>query len=223
MILFPSAGDLDDGVWARGCARLMARQIDRAAGRDTALVALVIGVTPSSVGYALPSAPVLLNEARVVARANGAPLFARVHIHSPSGEYENILMDVIDVAKLETRFSRVYPWNPHHDLPPLRSATSDLARAAGIAVDDGALFDDAPFAQTSSAPALEALLGYLDNLSLGVAAQGRPLGPLYRAPAELLEAALTADPAFGTARSLKAAGLSARFDRVLVTERQLKE
>jgi len=30
VLLFPSAGKSEDGVWARGCARLMARQIDRA-------------------------------------------------------------------------------------------------------------------------------------------------------------------------------------------------
>src|SRR5262249_39672598 len=156
--------------WARGCARLIARQIDRAAGRDTAVVALLVGVKPTVIGYVLPSAPILLDEARLVARQNGARMFARVHIHSPSSEYENILMDVFDTEKLETRFSRVYPWNPHHDLPPLRAATSDLAHAAGIAVDDDALLDDAPFVQTSSPAALESFLGYLDNLTLGAAA-----------------------------------------------------
>ena len=223
VLLFPSAGNKDDGVWARGCARLMARQIDRAAGRDTAVVALVVGVKQTGVGWVLPSAPVQLDEARQVARKYGAPLLARVHLHSPSSDYENILMDVFDADKLETRFSRVYPWNPHHDLPPLRSATIDLAHAAGIAVDDQALLDDAPFLQTSNAAALEALLGYLDNLWLGVAAQGRPLGPSYRPPHELLDAALTADPGFGTARALKEAGLAARFDRVRVVERMLRE
>jgi len=223
VLLFPSAGKDADGVWARGCARLMARQIDRAAGRDTAVVALVVGVTPSKIGYVLPSAPILLDEARAMARKSGAAMLARVHIHPPSSEYENILMDVYDVAKLETRFSHVYPWNPHHDLPPLLAATADLANTVGIAVNVRALADDAPFIQTSSAAALESLLGYLDNLSLGVAAQGRPLGPAYRPPGELLDAALTADPGFGTARALKEAGLTARFDRVMVTEKMLRE
>src|SRR5205807_8432136 len=137
-----------DGVWARGCARLMARQIDRATGRDAALVALIIGATPSRVGFVTPSSPLPLDQAFTAARGHGATLFARVHIHSTE-EFHNILLDVLDAAKLETKFSRDYPRNRHGDLPPLRAATIDLSHAPGLAVSSDALLDGAPFVETS--------------------------------------------------------------------------
>ena len=34
VVLLPSASDAADGTWARGCARLMAHQIDQAAEFD---------------------------------------------------------------------------------------------------------------------------------------------------------------------------------------------
>jgi len=223
VVLLPSAGEPADGLWARGCARLMARQIDRATGRDSALVALVLGAASRRVGYALPSAPVALDQGVAAAKRYGATLFARVHIHSPSEDIKNILMDVFDVAKLDTQFSRVYPWNPHTDMPPLRVATIDLAGASGLGVRAEALLEGAPFVETHNAAALEAFLRYLDNLTLAAAARGRPVGASFRDPSELLDAALAADPGLSTARMIKAQGVGAHFDRVLVSEVPLKD
>jgi hypothetical protein len=222
LILVPSAGDAADGVWARGIARVMARQLDRVAGRDLAMPALVLGAGTARVGWALPSAPLALDQAAVAARRYGATRFVRVHIHAPRPEVKNILMDVFEVDGLKTVFSRVYPWNPHTDLPPLRSATADLAAISGVSAGD-ALYDDAPFAATQNPIALESFLGYLDNLTLAASARGRPVGAGFRAPGELLTQALSADPGFSVAARLRAEGLTARFDRVLVSEVAIKD
>jgi hypothetical protein len=222
-ILLPSAADPSDGTWARGCARLMARQIDQAAGRDVALTALVVAATPRRVGWALPSAPIAIDHALAAAKRYGARRFVRVHIYGPDPTVRNILMDVVDVDGLKTIHSRAYPWNPHKDMPPLRSATIDLSGALGLSTDPTRVLEGAPFVETQNAQALEAFLGGLDNLTLAAMARGRPLGPGYRLPKELFDEAATADPAFQTARQLSAAGASARFDRVLVSEIALKE
>jgi hypothetical protein len=201
----------------------MARQIDRAAGRDLAMVALVIGAAPTRTGYALPSAPVAVDQGKAAARRYHARLFARVHIHRQSDAVRNLMMDVITVDGLKTVFSRAYPYDPRADLPPLRSATIDLVTAAELKLPSGDLLADAPFVETRTPAALEAFLGYLDNTTLAVAARGRPVGASFRPPAELLDEALSADPGFETARVLKRQGALARFDRVLVAEIPLQE
>jgi hypothetical protein len=223
VVLLASAADAADGTWARGCARLMAHQINQATGRDYAMTALVVAATPRRVGWILPSAPVTIDQGTAAAKKYGAKRFARVHIYGPDPSIRNILMDVIDLDGLKTIHSRAYPWNPHSDLPPLRSATVDLAGALGLTIDSIRLLQGAPFVETQNAQALEAFLGGLDNLTLAAIARGRPLGPGYRLPKELFDEAATADPGFQTARALSAAGAGARFDRVLVSEIALKE
>jgi hypothetical protein len=220
-ILLPSAADPADGTWARGCARLMARQIDQAAGKDVALTALVVANTQRRVGWALPSAPIAIDQATAAAKRYGAKRFVRVHIFGPDPTIRNILMDVVEVDGLKTIHSRAYPWNPHADLPPLKSATIDLGNVLGVTTGD--LLAGAPFVETQNHQALEAFLGGLDNLTLGAIARGRPLGAGYRLPKELFDEAVTADPGFQTARDLSKAGVAARFDRVLVSEIALKE
>ena len=220
-ILLPSAADPSDGTWARGCARLMARQLDQAAGRDVALTALVVAATPRRVGWALPSAPIAIDHAVAAAKRYGAKRFVRVHIYGPDPTVRNILMDVVDVEGLKTIHSRAYPWNPHTDLPPLKSATIDLAGVLGVTTGD--VLAGAPFIETQNHQALEAFLGGLDNLTLAAMARGRPLGPGYRVPQELFGEAVTADPGFQTARELAKAGSQARFDRVLASEIAIKE
>lgn len=223
VVLLPSASEAADGSWARGCARLMARQINQAAGRDLAMVALVVGQTQNRMGWVLPSAPIALDQATAAAKRYGAKRFVRVHIFGPEPSIRNILMDVLEVEGLKTIHSRAYPWNPHADLPPLRSATIDLAGTLGVKDHDGRLLSGAPFAETQNAQALEAFVGGLDNLTLAAVARGRPLGARYRLPKELFDEAVTADPGFQAARTLSAAGAQARFDRVLVSEIALKE
>src|SRR5262249_61578708 len=119
--------------------------------------------------------------------------------------------------------SRAYPYNPHSDIPPLRSSTTDLAGAIGFKDPGGRLLLGAPFIETQNLQALEAFLGGLDNLTLAAIARGRPLGAVFRMPKELFDEAATADPAFQTARNLSLAGAAARFDRVLVSEIALQE
>jgi hypothetical protein len=223
VVLLPSASDAADGTWARGCARLMARQINQAAGRDIAMVALVVGQTQDRIGWFLPSAPVALDQASAAAKRYGAKRFVRVHIFGPDPSVRNILMDVLEVDGLKTIHSRAYPWNPHTDLPPLRSATIDLAGALGVKDEGGRLLTGAPFVETQNPQALEAFLGGLDNLTLAAISRGRSLGAGYRLPKELFDEAVTADPAFQTARKLAAAGAGAHFDRLLVSEIALKE
>src|SRR5439155_26518687 len=76
VLLLPSAGAADEGQLARGCARLMARQIDRATRRDAAMVALIVGVAPDRIGFVTPSSPLPLDQAFAAARGHGASMFA---------------------------------------------------------------------------------------------------------------------------------------------------
>lgn len=221
MVVVPSAGAERNpgsrgsviGTWARGIARLVARE---SGPGISAMAVLPIADAGGTVAYALADRPLPYQAATVLFEAYRPRYVVAIHVVLDGKQIE-VAQTVWKEGAAEPVVSRKYPGRLGGLGGVLDAAADDLVRAVGGTPGPrGARVWDG----TRKPESLEAFLTALDVGTLRAAARGRPLSGKPRETTEFLREALAADPGFAAARDLLA-DQKRRFDRVIISERKL--